>query len=140
MIMEIERKYVSFEQAKKLKEKEFNVNCLAVYNDSENRICYAINDIGNLEFTEKHLELTKNYGFNNSFLAPEHWQVIEWLRINHNIWIYTRPVLDEDGEWMFKCYVKLMNAHKAKEYQTALERKPEESISRAIDYVLEKLI
>jgi hypothetical protein len=120
--MEIERQYVSFKQAEKLKDKGFNVYCQYRYTDFN----------GNIELEEDASEIFP--------YTPEHWQVIEWLRINHNIWIYTRPVLDEDGEWMFKCYVKLMNAHKAKEYQTALERKPEESISRAIDYVLEKLI
>jgi hypothetical protein len=67
-------------------------------------------------------------------------EVVMWLYEKHDIWIYTRPVLDEDGEWIFKGYVKLMNNFKAKEYQTKLLRKPTEAYEAAIEYTLNHLI
>jgi hypothetical protein len=69
-----------------------------------------------------------------------HQVVVEWLRVNHGIWIYTRPILDEDGEWIFQGYIKLMNDFRAKEYRCKLCREPQESIEDGILYVLNNLI
>lgn len=72
--------------------------------------------------------------------APTVAEVVIWLYQKHGIWVYTKPVLDEDGEWIFKGYVKHLNDFKAKEYQTKLLREPTESYEAAITYVLENLI
>jgi hypothetical protein len=73
--------------------------------------------------------------FTNSISAPEQHEVIEWLRVKHWVWVYTKPIIDEDGEWIFKGYIKLMNNFKAKEYQTKLCREPQEAYSAAFNYI-----
>ena len=67
-------------------------------------------------------------------------EVVMWLYEKHGIWVYTKPVLDEDGEWIFKGYVKHLNDFKAKEYQTKLFREPTGAYEAAITYTLENLI
>jgi hypothetical protein len=131
----IEPAYVTFEQAKWLKDKGFDTNVKSYYTTSEeftpkdyyyfgNEINYnsPINDVNTI---------------NGTISRPEQWQVVEFLRINHGIWVYTKPVLDGDGEWIFKSYIKLMNDFKAKEYQTKLCREPQEAYSAAFDYIKE---
>ncbi len=63
--MEIKPTYVTFEQAKLLKEKGFDVDTEHHYNiDGEQyKPIFTSTDIS----------------------APEQWQVIEWLRVNHSI-------------------------------------------------------
>lgn len=66
--MEIKPTYVTFEQAKLLKEKGFDIKCKKYYN-------------GSLLQTSKGSILKdcyKNY-------APEQWQVVEWLFDKHGI-------------------------------------------------------
>lgn len=72
--------------------------------------------------------------------APTISEVVMWLYEKYEIWVYTKPVLDEDGEWIFKGYVKYLNDFKAKEYQTKLLREPTEAYEAAIEYVLKNLI
>lgn len=66
--------------------------------------------------------------------------VVMWLYEKHGIWIYIKPILDEDGEWIFRGYIKLMTNYKAKEYQVKLLRQPTEAYEAAIKYCLTKLI
>jgi hypothetical protein len=75
------------------------------------------------------------FGLGSTSKLPEQHEVIEWLRVKHGIWVYTKPIIDEDGEWIFKGYIKLMNNFKAKEYQTKLCREPQEAYSAAFDYI-----
>lgn len=72
--------------------------------------------------------------------APTIAEVVMWLYEKHGIWVYTKPVLDEDGEWIFKGYVKHLNDFKAKEYQTKLLREPTGAYEAGIIYTLENLI
>jgi hypothetical protein len=78
----IEPTYITFEQAKWLKEKGFDESCRMLINGV---------------YEPFHLNLIETQYFqNNSVLlkdcysAPEQWQVVEWLRVNHGIWIYCK--------------------------------------------------
>jgi len=84
--MEIEPKYVTFEQAKWLKEKGFNLPTLNWYHRETKK--FNTND---LLFSMN--KLTDNYS------APEQWQVLEWLRANHDIWIELRMGKDSNSVW-----------------------------------------
>jgi hypothetical protein len=72
--------------------------------------------------------------------APTIADVVMWLFDKHKIWIYIRPILNEDGEWIFKGYVKFMHNFKAKEYQTNLLISPTETYVAAIEYTLKNLL
>ena len=72
--MEIKPIYVTFKQAELLKEKGFDVEV-----NSEILTNGFVN----------HHGIKKNWNFEQGFYsAPEHWQVIEWLRIKHGIQIF----------------------------------------------------
>jgi hypothetical protein len=83
---EIKPTYITFEQAKWLKEKGFDESCRMLINGA---------------YEPFHLNLIETQYFqNNSVLlkdcysAPEQWQVVEWLRFNHDIWV---SVIKIDG-------------------------------------------
>jgi hypothetical protein len=132
-IMKIEPCYVSFEQAKLLKEKRFGVPCQFLYVDGKYRTDF-----------EKEGEL-----FDNRYpsiqipidwcLAPEQWQVLEWLRVNHGIWIWVRPYKDHAADNNDPIQHQ-MNVYKngvtvSKEFSSH-----EEAYSAAFDYILKELI
>ena len=78
MNQEISPAYVSFEQAKWLKEKGFNQRTKMVW----------LYSLGKQHLREVHLSLELN---DAEYNAPEQWQVVEWLRVNHGIWILVLP-------------------------------------------------
>ncbi len=92
--------YVTFEQAKKLKEKGFDVNvesCDYAHSENENWV-YKVHP----EFPGWKGRIREAYFENKEpLLRPEHWQVIEWLRINHGIWITVANVYSEYTHWAF---------------------------------------
>jgi hypothetical protein len=124
--MTIKRTYVGFEQAKLLKEKGCKLRVPHFYNGlQENELQYS-DVIG----TANHLD--------NWYPAPEQWQVVEWLRINHGIWVSVDMIyeIDQTGFWY--------SIRQSKdddmgiffdEYPT-----PQEAYSAAFDYILNKLI
>ena len=61
MTQKIDPQYVRFDTAKLLKEKGF----------ANIQIDYGLNQML------------------NQSNPPEQWQVVEWLRVNHGIWVYT---------------------------------------------------
>lgn len=94
----IEPHYVNFEQAKWLKEKGFNLYCSCSYwkkDFTRHTPGYA------LENGETSQE---NYYDFPRYYAPEQWQVIEWLRVNHGIWAEVRRT-QFFGETRFQAYV-----------------------------------
>jgi hypothetical protein len=73
---EMKLKYITFEQAKWLKEKRFDAPTKAFYdlynNPNNKELSYSVPD---------------NWNDCKSYSAPEQWQVVEWLRVNHGIWV-----------------------------------------------------
>jgi hypothetical protein len=127
--MEITPTYVTFEQAKKLKDKGWNLKCKKYYN-------------GSLLQNSRGSNLKECY----KIYAPEHWQVVEWLRVNHGIWItifiMEKEKIDGSG---WECYydysikqmkIGLINISKKLEEFNF----PQEATSAGIDYVLDNLI
>jgi hypothetical protein len=108
--------YVSFEQSKLLKEKGFDVitNKLYHYNGSD--------------FITLITKNSENFGFS----APEQWQVVEWLRVNHGIWIsinlfnkkYKYLINQIDDTWNF-------DIEKGDKFNS-----PQEAYSAAFNYIL----
>ncbi len=143
--MTIERQYVTFEQAKLLKEKGFIkengcacregwVNYLQSFTgatgEPENDSGYVLDTLGNSHLIER----------------PEQWQVVEWLRIEHDIWVSIQNQKPRN-ELRFEAYVSRVlqppyNINGLWQYLhlTDLFSTPQEAYSAAFNYVLKELI
>jgi hypothetical protein len=136
--MEIKPTYVTFEQAKWLKEKGFDINTRTAYD-------YRTYQPSNL--FEENLEIINNAkNYSNSeyerFQRPEQWQIVEWFRINHDIWVIVNIAID--NTWYFELY-DLKDKRNAEifieaKHNTYFHNSPQNAYSAAIDYVLKKLI
>ena len=140
----IQPTYVSFEQAKKLKEKRFDVHCTIAY--VEERIIDP--KTGGDNFTGVYRLVTRSRFHKRYYLAPEQWQVVEWLRVNHGIWVYSLPIDNEMKLWQsriikgqpfsnLKNTLKIINNGKIS-YMGLYS--PQEAYSAAFDYILNDLI
>ncbi len=93
MTQQIKPAYATYEQAKKLEEKGFD--CNSDYNqwilakdkgdDSKRFICHS-------DELENYTYINEEEQFNvyHCLAIPEQWQIVEWLRINHGIWVSIR--------------------------------------------------
>jgi hypothetical protein len=127
--MIIEPIYVTFEQAKALKELGFNEKIEGLYFDGELKLIDKLpNKPCNTDFASTRY---------NS--APEQWQVVEWLRINHNIDIYPKPQYIE-GKKIYDAYIWFMNENIVFDLEIITDFKtPQEAYSAAFDYILPTL-
>jgi len=129
--MEIKPTYVTFEQSKWLKKKGFDLLTYAYYNglnfytgEYKNHSKTTIGD------TEMHKRLI---GY---ISAPEQWQVVEWLHLNHNIWISV-DMVEKDS------FFYSINKHDWEVKQIIFSddfETPQEAYSAAFDYVLNNLL
>jgi hypothetical protein len=102
----IEPTYITFEQAKWVNKKGLLISCEKRYNKNG----------------------TFNYSKNWSISAPEQWQVVEWLRVNHGIWIWVENYPNEDN---FTPQIPKANLSKILGYY----KSPQEAYSAAFDYI-----
>jgi hypothetical protein len=133
MEIEINPSFVTFEQAKLLKSKDYDILTNNHYYDEK----------GNLSFCQTYSHTYKEIvaGRGKYITAPEQWQVIEWLFIKHNIWIQ----LDYD---FITFDVKILHPDKEPKHIVSLLSdpnypiltKPQEAYSKAFDYVLNEMI
>ena len=128
--------YVTFEQAKLLKEKGFDLRIKQCYVSKET-ILFLYDENNTLGWCNRNLP-------KNEYSAPEQWQVVEWLRIKHGVWILALPTIN--GYFAYKIIDVQMNPEKhierppykdvsANDYKT-----PQEAYSAAFDYILTNLI
>jgi hypothetical protein len=119
---EIKPHYVDFNTAKLLKEKGFDIDCkMCVEDEGERPLPF---NCGNT--------IHKN-SLHPYYSAPEQWQVIEWLRINHDIWVEVNLPLYNDFRFTIidvnkKLLIKLSDEF----YDT-----PQAAYSAAFDYIKE---
>ena len=127
----IKEAYVSFEVAKLLKEKGFNVPCLRVY-DKNGIICIRYSGF----------DIPHNYTNTLLYLCPTHQMAMAWLREVHNIFIVIEPNLydyinEKNSSYMCSLwqgdnyYEKLLS----KDFPSY-----EEAVEATLKYVLENLI
>jgi hypothetical protein len=115
----IEPAYVSFEQAKWLKEKGFDCEYCLVKIDDKDNLFYTQSDYD--DFPEQKEKETQ---------YPEQWQVIEWLRVNHGIWVDVY----RNGT-NFKVGIECMITGNSKASLDTVYSSPQESYSAAFDYI-----
>lgn len=122
--MEIKPTYVTFEQAKLLKEKGFDEYCQASFKPSDNTF----------------QKIPSQNSIFSAITAPEQWQVVEWLRVKHNIFINVkRSTRFKDGKSLVYYYGVAHTEHTEQFDYNGYET-PQEAISSVIDYILKNLI
>jgi hypothetical protein len=137
---EIKPHYVDFNTAKLLKEKGFDLKSKYHYPKlSERQEICSLTDWNN--FTD----MTGNSEY---FTAPEQWQVVEWLRVNHTIHLMITMC---DGTTMtnsgisYTCHYIVMTLENIEPEQrisgyTKSYNTPQKAYSAALDYILKELI
>jgi hypothetical protein len=121
----LEPHYVTFEQAKYLKEKGFDENCRMLINGAY--------EPHHLNLTETHLQRNSEI-LESCYSIPEQHQVVEWLRVNHGIWVYVK--LGYGHEFVIqKTLVPFENI-----YTDGTFKSPQEAYSAAFEYIKSKLI
>jgi len=148
--MEIEPTYVTFEQAKWLKEKGFNTPVRQRWSIVENvdgdKSPFLQEESGLFDWNNNtYLEYTS---------APEQHQVVEWLRVNHGIivsvlpdndinFINTQkviftPTINIAVEGLYNLYRELIRDCEGN--GISCFNSPQEAYSAAFDYILNNLI
>jgi hypothetical protein len=125
--MEIKPAYVTFGQAEGLKKLDFNEPTLTYWSKRDGLQDSILNKA---LFYENH----NNKGIWQTS-RPEQWQVVEWLRVNHSIWIEVMAHTNEYDYSIFKTDDKNFVIDNYKKWQT-----PQEAYSTAFDYILNNLI
>jgi hypothetical protein len=127
--MKIEPTYTTLKQSKVLKEKGFDEEC---------RMCVEDGDDRPLPF-DCGRELHKN-SLHPYYSAPEQWVVVEWLRVNHGIWVSVGVGSLFHGDKFF-ILIKKYNIDRWE--LTPLDNEshspydtPQEAYSAAFDYIL----
>jgi hypothetical protein len=125
--------HVTFEQAKWLKEIGFNVPCFYYYENGKLVEPYLENGSStDVEFRVDLSDLLEHFNkWSQRVSAPEQWQVIEWLRVNHGIWISISPSISKKFEYII--YIKDMIISSGK-YSSDFSS-PQEAYSAAFDYI-----
>jgi hypothetical protein len=139
MNQKIKPTYVTFEQAKWFKEKGFDEYCNQYYSQA---LFEGTNKDWEGIFSKFTVFKCSDFHFNskpqNNDLwfecsAPEQWQVIEWLRVNHGIWVFL-----ERGLEPVNFYPVIDNNHKVtsfKYHPPMWYNSPQEAYSAAFDYI-----
>jgi len=126
--MEIKPTYVTFEQAKLIRKKGFNLKTTWAYQSSnpKNKYSYKVN----------HEILLRD---KKDVFCPEQWELVEYLRINHGIWI--EILLTEDSPYN-NFYFRIMEIGKyfTLSHDGIYRNTPQEAYSAAFDYILKELI
>ena len=135
--------FVTFEIAKKLKEKGFKKECLCHY-IGEDLVYNIESPISNnkLWFTHNKFD---NVWHRDNYDAPTISQVLKWLRNNKKTMVSILPVaFNEKENKFFQYYCSIYYA--TKEFTFELHERPgtfetyEECALEAIEYIIDKLI
>jgi hypothetical protein len=151
--MEIKSSYTTFEQSKNLFNKGFDIISKQSYDSTQgigNVPLYMVyKDYSLLHKTNPDVykdeivfeSVTPNsskfgsvenfYNGSNKILptyhAPEQWQVVEWLRIKHGIWVYVKQT--HNNNFCFEITGRDGNVFN-------MNKTPQEAYSAAFDYIL----
>jgi hypothetical protein len=135
--MEIKPTYISFEQAKWLKEKAFEI-------DTEEVLFYR-DEINNIE---EHQIKNRDVIYNGSsinykvdedeYRTYHQWEVCEWLRVNHGIWVYVKrgcKIINNEAFDKFQPIIEFIPQVKFDITNIPVFDLPQEAYSAAFDYI-----
>ena len=139
--MEIKPRYVTYEQAELLKEKEFGVPCKKAYMKDGSGNVHPVPEEFETNWNTRKSEVDYMRVF---YSSPEQWQVVEWLRVNHDIWCQVN--ISKYG--VFYCNIlqnqPTKNIDRPMTYEMICQlndfNSPQEAYSAAFDYILTNLI
>jgi hypothetical protein len=125
MTQEIKPAYTTFEQAKWLKKKGFDV--LTWY-------CYLKDRTVQFSSGDENDVDLYNHNLWDNYSMPEQHQVVEWLRVNHGIHI--EILLEENKPWN-KFYYRIMKIGQyfSLSHDGIYSETPQEAYSAAFDYI-----
>jgi hypothetical protein len=133
----MEPKYTTFEQAKLLKEKGFNEECNMFYTKPNSKM-FGVDEHGRyypIKSKPKELWIVGNVvtlNLKNVILAPEQHQVVEWLIVNHGIWVYSYT----NGKIWYACIQHTFGDMVELPSRLGEHNSPQEAYSAAFDYIL----
>jgi len=122
---EIQPTYVTYNQAVWLKEKGFNEPCRQRIWEGFEKEPHFESDCVSANYNDYDDSSTTYYS------APEQWLVIEWLRVNHGIWI--NVTIGQETKWEYiigdipTCGVL---------HYSSMFDSPQEAYSAAFDYII----
>jgi len=133
--MEIKPKYVTFEQAKWLKDKGFHEETFQSYRTiehTEERLnWWKVGELNKPMYCKLSDSNDAYYGICS---APEQWQVVEFLRVNHGIWVSV--ILNEyDDKFQYTITQKKNNSWYVVDNGEHFNS-PQEAYSAAFDYII----
>jgi len=123
----IQPKYISFEIAKWLKEKGFDI---PVQYGVFGKAMKFTEDFGNRHRPKSRLR-NWNTDKANSYSVPEQWKVVEWLRVKHGIFIEIR-YMDDVLTYGYVITTIIDNTEQDEKYGY---KTPKEAYSAAFDYI-----
>jgi hypothetical protein len=139
MSKEINPTYVTFEQAKLLKEKGFNEITKSIYQYENLEIDNDYVNFRNSLFSYDYFEIS----------APEQWQVVEWLYETYGIDVSVIPVREKGTKSVYFQYRvvdfrddnvdEVLYEHQYNR-RFLISSTKKESYSAAFDYILKELI
>jgi len=146
----IQPTYATFELSKLLKEKKFITKCRNYYLKGYDYPFEGVDDEywGDNRFKNWNADAIGIKPFEGFTSAPEQWQVVEWLRVIHDICLWVKPYADGITYQPHWCYIN----NKAKENNNTFHlsgnasingsdyKTPQEAYSAAFDYILKELI
>jgi hypothetical protein len=137
MSKKIKPAYVTYDQAVWLKKRGFDIDCNYFYVTPKSKI-FGI-DEHNRYYPRKNISKQLHkigdctvLNIKNFISAPEQWLVIEWLRVNHGIWIYVLP-----HSTLFRPYAEeLIDKDRFGKWEGHKYNNPQEAYSAAFDYII----
>jgi hypothetical protein len=112
--------YVTFEQAKWLKEKGFNEECKYYYDIEFKELTFHIGYVD---------DIYKNSELEDEISAPEQHHVVEWLRLKYGIWVYVKQ------GYLWEWNIESIENKPKLIYNDGLEDSPQAAYSTAFDYI-----
>jgi hypothetical protein len=137
MNQEIKPTYVTFEQSQWLKDKGFDVKCKNYYLERDKELHEGFDHEywGDYRCVNWNADVIGIKPFDGFSSAPEQWQIVEWLRVNHGIWVFL-----ERGLEPVNFYPVIDDNHKVTSFKYYLPmwyNSPQEAYSAAFDYIKE---
>lgn len=128
----IEPHYVDYDTAKWLKEKGFDEFCYRTYDHYQELSPFPITeDMGGKKVDPLDYKWNNSAIHSSIITAPEQWLVIEWLRINHDIYVEGRLQLTSKyHKREYIAYIDCIDINCNLRYLT-----PQEAISAAFNYI-----
>jgi hypothetical protein len=140
----IQPTHATFEQAKLLKEKKFIAKCRSYYLKGYDYPFEGVDDEywGDNRFKNWNADVIGIKPFEGFTSAPEQWQVVEWLRVNHGIWVSVQYIGFIVNRELIEFHYEIKYC---KELPNLIRNEnsfnsPQEAYSAAFDYILKELI